>query len=222
MDDMGDEIDVVVVGMFDYMYYVVIVDVMCVGKYVYVQKLLIYLVYEFCMLVKLVKEIGVVIQMGNQGNFGEGICQVCEWIWNGEIGEVKEVYVWINCLIWLQGLEWLIEMFFVLFILDWDFFIGLVKWCFYYLVYMLWNWCVWWDFGIGVLGDMGCYIIDLVFKVLNFGQFIVFEGSFLQVNMESVLIVEKVMYYFFECKKMGKVNMLVVEFIWYDGGLLFD
>ena len=27
--------------------------------------------------------------MGKQGNPGDGVRQLCEWIWNGEIGEVK-------------------------------------------------------------------------------------------------------------------------------------
>lgn len=29
--------------------------------------------------------------MGNQGASDEGVRKVCEWIWNGEIGEVRKV-----------------------------------------------------------------------------------------------------------------------------------
>ena len=43
--------------------------------------------------------------MGNQGNSGDGVRQLCEWIWNGEIGEVKEVHAWTNRPIWPQGLQ---------------------------------------------------------------------------------------------------------------------
>ena len=92
MEDMGDEIDAVMVGTPDHTHYVMTADAMRAGKHVYVQKPLTHSVYESRMLAKLVKETGVATQMGNQGNSGEGIRQVCEWIWNGEIGEVKEVH----------------------------------------------------------------------------------------------------------------------------------
>ena len=41
-----------------------------------------------------------------------------------------------------------------------------------------------WDFGTGALGDMGCHIIDPVFKALNLGQPTTLEGSSTQVNTE--------------------------------------
>ena len=47
----------------------------------------------------------VATQMGNQGNSGEGIRKVCEWIWAGTIGEVTSVDAWTNRPIWPQGLE---------------------------------------------------------------------------------------------------------------------
>ncbi|WP_421948187.1 Gfo/Idh/MocA family protein [Phaeodactylibacter xiamenensis] len=222
MDDMGDEIDAVVVGTPDHTHYVVTADAMRAGKHVYVQKPLTHSVYESRMLAKLAKETGVATQMGNQGNSGEGIRQVCEWIWNGEIGEVKEVHAWTNRPIWPQGLERPTETPSVPPTLDWDLFIGPAKWRPYHPAYTPWNWRAWWDFGTGALGDMGCHIIDPVFKALNLGQPTAFEGSSSQVNTESAPIAEKVTYYFPERKKMGKVNMPAVEFTWYDGGLLPD
>jgi hypothetical protein len=34
----------------------------------------------------------VATQMGNQGHAGAGVRNVCEWIWDGAIGNVKEGY----------------------------------------------------------------------------------------------------------------------------------
>ncbi len=42
--------------------------------------------------------------MGNQGASGEGVRKVCEWIWNGEIGEVRKVETFTDRPIWPQGL----------------------------------------------------------------------------------------------------------------------
>lgn len=43
--------------------------------------------------------------MGNQGSSGEGVNLVCEWIANGEIGEVTEVECATDRPIWPQGLD---------------------------------------------------------------------------------------------------------------------
>ena len=66
------------------------------GKHVYCQKPLTHSVYESRLLTKLAAKYKVATQMGNQGNSGDGVRQLCEWIWNGEIGEVKEVHAWTN------------------------------------------------------------------------------------------------------------------------------
>ena len=75
------------------------------GKHVYCQKPLTHSVYESRLLTKLAAKYKVATQMGNQGNSGDGVRQLCEWIWNGEIGEVKEVHAWTNRPIWPQGLQ---------------------------------------------------------------------------------------------------------------------
>ena len=43
--------------------------------------------------------------MGNQGASNEGTALVCEWIWNGEIGEVTKVECATDRPIWPQGLN---------------------------------------------------------------------------------------------------------------------
>ena len=43
-------------------------------------------------------------QMGNQGHSSEGMKLMCEWIWDGAIGKVREVDVWTTHAVWPQGM----------------------------------------------------------------------------------------------------------------------
>lgn len=54
-------------------------------------------------LTKLADKYGVATQMGNQGSSGDGVRKVCDWIWNGEIGEVTRVDCFTDRPIWPQG-----------------------------------------------------------------------------------------------------------------------
>lgn len=220
MDTMGKDIDAVLISTPDHTHYVTAADAMRAGKHVFVQKPLTHSVYESRRLAELAKEAGVATQMGNQGSSGEGIRLVCEWIWNGEIGEVKEVHAWTNRPIWPQGLERPKEMPSTPPTLDWDLFIGPAPWRPYHPSYTPWNWRAWWDFGTGALGDMGCHIMDPVVKALELSHPTAIEGSSTQVNTESAPMAEKVTYYFPARPKKGQVEMPALTFTWYDGGLL--
>lgn len=220
LDEMEKEIDAVIIATADHTHYVAAADAMRRGKHVYVQKPLTHSVYESRMLRKIARETSVATQMGNQGNSDEGIRLICEWIWNGEIGEVTEVHAWTNRPIWPQGLERPRETPSLPPTMNWDLFIGPAPWRPYHPAYTPWNWRAWWDFGTGALGDMGCHIIDPAFKALELGQPLTLEGSSTQVNTESAPMAEKVTYQFPERPRKGKVAMPPVEFTWYDGGLL--
>lgn len=219
-DDMGDEIDAVVVATPDHTHYVTAAEAMRRGKHVYVQKPLTHSVYEARKLAQIAKETGVVTQMGNQGNSAEGIRKICEWIWNGEIGEVKEVHAWTNRPIWPQGLERPTETPSTPPTLNWDLFVGPAPWRPYHPSYTPWNWRAWWDYGTGALGDMGCHIVDPVFKALQLGQPETIEGSSTKLNTESAPLAEKVTYQFPRRPQKGNVEMPPVKFTWYDGGLM--
>ena len=221
-EEMNNDIDAVIIATPDHTHYVVTADAMRAGKHVYLQKPLTHSVYESRILTKLAEETGVATQMGNQGNSEEGIRLLSEWIWNNEIGEVKEAHAWTNRPIWPQGLERPLETPPLPPTMSWDLFIGPAPFRPYHPAYTPWNWRAWWDFGTGALGDMGCHIIDPVYKALNLGQPTSFEASSSRVNTESAPISEKVTYWFPEREKIGKVNMPKVKFTWYDGGLLPD
>jgi len=219
-DKMGDQIDAVVIATPDHTHYVAAKDAMNRGMHVYVQKPLTHSVYESRRLTQVAEDTGVVTQMGNQGNSGDGIRKICEWIWNGEIGEVEEVHAWTNRPIWPQGLERPSETPSVPPTLNWDLFVGPAPFRPYHPSYTPWNWRAWWDYGTGALGDMGCHIVDPVFKALKLGNPETIEASSTQVNTESAPLAEKVYYNFPARSKQGNVNMPPVKFTWYDGGLM--
>ena len=220
LSEMNKDIDAVMVATSDHTHYVITADSMRAGKHVYVQKPLTHSVYESRILTKMAKETGLATQMGNQGNSGDGIRLFCEWLWNGEIGEVKEVHVWTNRPIWPQGLEKPTEKPPIPDTLAWDLFLGPAPWHDYNPAYTPWNWRAWWDFGTGALGDMGCHLIDPVFKALDLGYPEAFEASSSMFNTDCAPVAEKVIYYFPKRAKKHNVEMPPVKMIWYDGGLL--
>ena len=91
MLDKQKDIDGVVIATPDHTHAVISAACMRAGKHVYCQKPLTHDVYESRMLAKIAKETKVATQMGIQGHSGEGLRLMCEWIWAGVIGEVREV-----------------------------------------------------------------------------------------------------------------------------------
>jgi len=60
---------------------------------VYCEKPLCHDIYEVRKLRELAKEKKVATQMGNQGHSGEHIRLLCEWIWQGSLGDVTEAHI---------------------------------------------------------------------------------------------------------------------------------
>ncbi len=221
-EEMGNDFDAVMIATPDHTHAVSAAMAMKMGKHVYVQKPLTHSVYESRRMREIAIDTGVVTQMGNQGNSGEGIRRICEWIWNGDLGTIEEVHAWTNRPIWPQGLERPEETPKVPKTLDWDLFIGPAPVRPYHPSYTPWNWRAWWDFGTGALGDMACHIMDPAFKALHFGHPVGVEGSSTQVNTESAPMAEKVTYYFHSRPNLPKVAFPSCEFTWWDGGFLPD
>jgi len=219
-DEMKDSIDAVVVATPDHSHAIISITAMKLGKHVYCEKPLTHSVWESRMMTKIAKQYKVATQMGNQGNSGEGIRQICEWIWDGAIGEIREVHAWTNRPIWPQGLERPIESMPVPDTLNWDLFLGPAPERPYHSIYTPWNWRGWWDFGTGALGDMACHIIDPVFKALKLRYPSKVQGSSTMLNTESAPVAEVVTLTFPERESLPKVAMPEVKVKWWDGGLL--
>nr|WP_321354393.1 Gfo/Idh/MocA family oxidoreductase [uncultured Draconibacterium sp.] len=214
------DIDAVMIATPDHTHALPALMAMREGKHVFLQKPLTHSVYESRIMTETAARYGVATQMGNQGNSADGIRQICEWIWAGTIGEVTHVDTWTNRPIWPQGLTRPEKGKRVPKTLDWDLFIGPAKFTEYNPIYHPWNWRGWWDFGTGALGDMGCHILDPVFKALNLQYPKTVEGSSTPFNNDSAPNAEFVRYEFDRRDNLPKVAMPEVTVHWYDGGFM--
>ncbi len=219
MFDKQNDIEAVLVDTSDHTHAIIAMEAMRRGKHVFVQKPLAHSVYETRVLTETARKYQVATQMGNQGNSGEDIRKVCEWIWDGAIGDVHEVHAWTDRPIWPQGLERPEEKMEIPGTLNWDLFIGPAPYRPYHSIYTPWNWRGWWDFGTGALGDMGCHVLDPVYKALKLKFPVSVQASSTTVNTESPPIASKIQYIFPKRKGMKKINLPKVIVNWYDGGL---
>ncbi|MDR1116145.1 MAG: Gfo/Idh/MocA family oxidoreductase [Tannerella sp.] len=221
-DEMGKSIDAVIVATADHTHAIIAATAMTLGKHVYVQKPLTHSVYESRLLTKLAEKHKVATQMGNQGSSDPGVRQVCDWIWNGEIGEVKRVDTFTDRPIWPQGLNtpkqgsWVPET------LNWELFLGPAKKRPFNEIYHPWNWRGWWDYGTGALGDMACHIMHPIFKALQLGYPTKVQGSSTLLLTDCAPAAQTVRYTFPKRPVTGvkKVKEFPeVEISWYDGGI---
>jgi predicted dehydrogenase len=169
MLDQQADIDAVIIATPDHTHAVIAMAAIRRKKHVFVQKPLTHSVSEARLLTEAAREHGVITQMGNQGRSGEGSRLLCEWVWDGAIGKVREAHAWTNRPVWPQGIEMgrptetpEIPPGF-----DWDLWLGPARPRPYHPAYHPATWRGWWDFGTGSLGDMACHIIDPLFWALK-------------------------------------------------------
>jgi len=220
-DELGKSIDGVVIATADHAHAIIASHALTMGKHVYLQKPLTHSVYESRLLTKLAAKYNVATQMGNQGSSAEGVNLTCEWIANGEIGEITKVEAFTDRPIWPQGLntpkqgQWVPET------LDWDLFTGPAKMRPFNEVYHPWNWRGWWDYGTGALGDMACHILHPVFVGLELGYPTKAQGNSTLLLQDCAPTAQSVKLTFPErtAKKKMKIKLPQVEVYWYDGGV---
>jgi predicted dehydrogenase len=214
MLDNEKSIEAVIVATPDHFHTVAAMAAMRRGKHVYVQKPLTRLVSEARALTEAARKYKVVSQMGNQGHSGNGVRDICEWIWAGVIGEVKEVHAWTNRPIWPQGIDRPKEVHEIPDTLDWDLWIGPSPMRPYNKCYAPFAWRGWWDFGGGALADMACHVLDPVFWALKLKYPTSVEASCTPVNKETYPLASVVHYQF-----PAREGMPAVKVHWYDGGM---
>ncbi len=146
---------------------------------------------------------------------------MCEYIWAGAIGPVREVHVWtdrplrgINDVYWPQGVNRPTDTPPVPETLDWDLWLGPAPERPYHPAYVPFKWRGWWDFGTGALGDIGCHRIDPIWRALKLRCPSSVEASCTLVNNETYPVASMVTYQFDE-----RGGLPPVKLTWYDGGL---
>jgi len=225
-DELGKSIDGVVVATADHTHAIIAATAMAMGKHAYVQKPLTHTVYESRLLTKLAEKNKLATQMGNQGSSGEGVSLTCEWLANGEIGEVTKVEAFTDRPIWPQGLntpkqgQWVPET------LDWDLFTGPAQMRPFNEIYHPWNWRGWWAYGTGALGDMACHILHPVFMGLELGYPTKAQGNSTLLLQDCAPTAQAVKLTFparpakraWKGSKKG-AQLPQVEVYWFDGGI---
>ncbi len=216
LDEMGDKIDACTVSTPDHTHAPAAYRAMKMGIHVYVQKPLTHTVAEARLLANTAKEMDVVTQMGNQGHSGDGVRDLCEMLWSGVIGQVREAHVWTHRPVWAnQGRDTPLESQIQPEKMDWDRWIGTAPWRPYNKGYAPHDWRAWQDFGGGALGDMACHIMDPVYMSLKLVEAPSFTVEVIEqkgVNSETFPIMSTIKYSF---PKRG--DMEPVDVYWYDG-----
>lgn len=211
-----EDADAVMVATPDHTHAVITLAALKKGKHVYCEKPLTYTVHEARQVTEAARQAGVATQLGNQGQASEESRLVCEFIEDGAIGGVHEVQVWCPARFWAwpawdgrppetppvpDGL-------------DWDLWLGPAPQRPYHPTYHPWTWRNWWDFGTGLLGDLGCHKLSTVFKALKLGHPTSVEASCTKLNPETYPLGVLAR---FEFPARGEMPPVVLS--WYDGGL---
>src|SRR4051794_29646956 len=168
LDEHHKEIDAVLIATPDHHHAPAAIRAIQLGKSVFVEKPLTHCIYEARKLTESARKFKVATQMGNQGHSGEGYRLLCETVWAGAIGDVKETHSLMGRSFGgtggrPKGKETPAG-------LHWDEWLGPADSRPYHDGLHPFSWRSWTSFGTGTLGDMGCHVLDGVFWALKLGQ----------------------------------------------------
>jgi predicted dehydrogenase len=163
------DLDAVVISTTDHTHAPAAVRAMRRGLHVYCEKPLAHTVYEARLMREtyLERRDKIATQMGTQIHATDNYRRVVEAVQAGAIGNVREAHVWCNRKSSQSPPpsgssavpEWL----------DWDLWLGPAPFRPFQKGYLPGNltWNRYWDFGNGILGDMGSHLIDLPYWALD-------------------------------------------------------
>ncbi|MCL5271105.1 MAG: Gfo/Idh/MocA family oxidoreductase [bacterium] len=210
-----EDADAVLIATPDHTHAVITMDALKRGKHVFCEKPLTYTVAEARQVTETARNAGVATQLGNQGQAAEEARIAIEMIADGAIGHVREVHVWYLARFWnFVAYETRPPEQPIPDGLDWDLWLGPAPFRPYNKAYCPWVWRNWWDFGTGLLGDLGCHKLSTVFKALNLGHPVSVEASSTKINPETYPLGVMARFEF-----PARGDMPPLTLCWYDGGL---
>jgi len=222
MLDEQKDIDAVIVATPDHLHAVMTMTAIKLGKHVYCEKPLTHSVHEARTIGQAARAAKVATQLGNQGQASEEARIVQEMIAGGTIGPVREIHAWSNRNpdISTRGVARPKDTPPVPAHLNWDLWLGPAAERPYHPTYLPFAWRGWWDFGTGVLGDIGCHQLSTAFKALKLGHPTSVEACSTnwqrpkEISDETAPLASMVRYKF-----PAAGDRPAVDIVWYDGGM---
>jgi predicted dehydrogenase len=208
-------VDAVLCATPDHLHACVSVAAMRGKKHVYCEKPLTHNIWEARQVAQAAKETGVATQMGNQGHSGGFIRQTCEIIWDGAIGEVREVHAWTSATRWNKELSGRPPDEPVPAGVNWDLWLGPREPRGYSSALNPVRWRDFWDFGTAPIGDFFCHNFDPALWALDLREPLTVEAS--SVGPVDSYMAPPAGLYTYQFGPRGKRP--AVKFTWYEGGL---
>ena len=164
-DKIGKQIDAVFIAAPNHHHALASMMGINLGKAVYCEKPLTHDISEARKLRAMAAKSKAATQMGNQGHCEDGYRRLCEFVWGGVVGNIKETHSWTDranggvgprppAIPAPAGLHW-------------DEWIGPAPYRDFHTDLHPHEWHGWFDFGNGSLGNMGCHVLDGVFWALK-------------------------------------------------------
>jgi len=194
LDKEDKNIDGVVVATPDNTHAVIAMRAIKMGKHVYCEKPMAHDIYEVRRLTEEAKK------------------QAVEILASGKIGKVKKIDLWSAN--WRNFVPLEPGKHEAPSTLDWDLWLGPAKFRPYNPSYAPYIWRHWWDFGNGLIGDMGCHIFDIPFWAFGLKSPESVYAYSTAVDKESVCVGTIIHYKFAATAKHD-----AMEITWYDGGI---
>jgi len=220
------DLDAVYIMTPEHLHGTIAVQSMRKGKHVIGHKPMANVLYEARLARDTARETGAATHLFCAAN-QQSTPTLCEWIWSGAIGPVRQVHNWSSRPFWPQGMTSLPkETPPVPDGLEWDLWLGPTPHRPYHPAYTHAVFRGWYEFGTGALGDMGHYSFHQIFEVMKLGapstvealrsQFwSITDYQWHRENNHVAFPQAATIKWEFPARE----NMPPLELYWYDGGL---
>ncbi len=214
-----EDVDAILLATPDHSHAMIALAVLAKGKHLYCEKPLCRTVQETRVVTEAARKAGVATQLGNFGHSSEDIRLACEWIWDGAIGDVREVHSWTSTGAnrWTPLKDRPKETPPVPAGFDWARWLEPVPPRPFHPDYAPVRWRAWWQFGSGTIGDFACHHLDPAFWALKLDQCETFsvEASSSGTTEETCPAASLI---YFDVP--ARAGMPPVRITWYEGGLM--
>lgn len=212
------DLDAVVIATPDHTHAIPAVWALNRGLDVYCEKPLAHSVVEVRRMRSAADRQKAVTQMGTQIHAQDNYRRVVEAIQAGAIGPVRRVHVWQGNSVQpgrrVQQAKSPAHV-------DYDLWLGPAPYRPFDISHFHFRWRYWWDFGGGILADMGCHYIDLPYWALGLRYPTAIEARGEKTYIGDNEVPDKMQVeYFFPNRKSESGEQPAVQLTWYHGGWL--